>query len=547
MVGSDAEIFSYDYGEEQPSHSHVTLPNSHKRCPDNISLNREREIELEKLIHSLQRYLQQICSEIPYHRDALKRLERRRQHLQALLDQNSASFSPIRAIPTEILSLIFDYLCSNIGFNDRAQPLVLASVCYRWRCIAVSYPSIWTRINAPRNSPHADEHTRNFVQLYLDRSQDMPLRIHVSDFPLGLPDSTLLSILAAHSYRWLRATFSLTTEGYYALFRALEGQSLTRLRKFNLYGPSLDGVPDSFQCALMTACKLDILTVQKPIERPESLGLPFGRIRLLNLIDHDDPASILRCITQTINLRHLRITATSNCQSRGLLPTPVVAAKVLYLSLRMGNFDGDLFEKVLSVLSTPTLQHLKVALPLPEECPMGCSPKLNGTFSLKSISEFIVRSACRLRSLRVENINVNEDELMQVLENAPTITTLVLHELYPGVNIPSPSVLTPRRWITSKLLRCLTITTNDPAILPRLKHLDILLSCRISEINEGWFLRMVASRTNPDLPKGVRLKKLYFSSKKGAKSYSLANDGKIQLHKLPRHSYSDFASNIETT
>ncbi|KAK0461864.1 uncharacterized protein EV420DRAFT_1527710 [Desarmillaria tabescens] len=539
--GSDAEMFSYGCREEQPSHSHVTLPlNSRKRYSDIISPNREREIELEELIHSLQKYLQQNCNEIRYHRDALKRLEQRRQRLQALLDQNSAFFSPIRAMPTEILSLIFDCFCSNIGFNDRARPLVLASVCYRWRSIAVSYPSIWTRINTARHSPHADERTRNFVQLYLDRSQDMPIRIHVSDFPLGAPDNTLLSMLAAHSHRWFRATFSLTTEGYYVLFRALEGQSLTRLRKFNLYGPSLDGVPDSIQCnALMMACKLDILTVQQPIEHPENLGLPFGRIKQLNLIDHDNPSSILRCIAQTMNLRHLRITATSNCQSRGPLPTPVVAAKVLYLSLRMGNFDGDLFEKALLILSTPTLQHLKVALPLPEECPISCSPKLNGIFSVKPISELIVRSACRLRSLRVENINIDEDELIQLLENAPTITTLVLYELYPGVNIPSPCVLTPRRWITDKLLRRLTITPNVPVILPRLKHLHILISCMIRELDEVCLLRMVKSRTSLNLPKGERLKKLYFASKKSTKSYSW-------LHKLPKHLYSDFASNIET-
>ncbi|KAK0491273.1 hypothetical protein IW261DRAFT_1436735 [Armillaria novae-zelandiae] len=442
-------------------------------------------------------------------------------------------------MPTEILSLIFDYLCSNIGFSDRARPIVLASVCYRWRGIAISYPSIWTCINTPRHSPHMDERTRNFVQLYLDRSQDMPIRIHASDFPFGSPDSILLSTLAAHAHRWSRATLSLTPDGYNTLFRALEGKSLTLLRKFCLYGPSLDGVPDTFTCdALMTACNLNSLTFQKATKHPENVGLPLEKIRMLNLIDYDDPADILRCIAQTINLRHIRITATSDGQleSRGLLPETVVAAEALHLSLRMGNFNGDLFEKVLSILSTPALQHLKVALPLPEECPTKCSPKLDGIFRLKPISEFIVRSGCRLRSLRVENVNVHEDDLIQILENAPTITTLVLYELHPGVNIPTPRVLKPRRWITDKLLRCLTVAPDVPVILPRLKHLDILLSCRTSEIEEDLLLRMAASRTNPDLPKGARLKRLYFTSKKGVKSYPWLSGGRIRLHKLPKRS-----------
>lgn len=533
-------MFSYDCGDsEQPSHSHVSLPSWRRRCTDNISLKSGGDVELEEFIHALQKSLQQNCDEIRFHCDALERLEQRRQHLQTLLDQSSAFLSPIRAMPTEILSLIFDYLCSNIGFSDRARPIVLASVCYRWRSIAISYPSIWACINISRHSPHTDGCTRNFVQLFLDRSQDMPIRIHVSDFPFGSPDSTLLSILAAHARRWSRATLSLTPDGYNTLFRALKGKSLTLLRKFCLYGPSLDGVPEAFPCdVLMTACNLDSLTFQKATKHPENLGLPLERIGMLSLIDHDDPAGILRCIAQTINLRHIRITATSDCQleSQGQLPEAVVAAEALQLSLRMGNFNGDVFEKVLSILSTPALQHLKVALPLTEECPIRCSPKLDGIFRLKPISEFIVRSGCRLRSLRVENINVHEDDLIEVLENVPTITTLVLYELHPGVNTPTPRILTPRRWITDKLLRSLTITPNVPVILPRLKHLDILLSCRISEIDEDLLLRMAASRTNPDLPKEGRLKKLYFASKKGQKSYPWLSGGRIRLHKLQRHS-----------
>lgn len=533
---SDTEMFSYDCREEQQSHSNVSLPSLRKLCSDNISLNSEGDVELKELIYALRRSLQQNCNEIHFHRHALERLEQRRQHLQTLLDQSSAFLSPIRTMPTEILSLIFDYLCSNIGFSNRARPIVLASVCYRWRSIAVSYPSIWTCINTSRHSPRMDERTRNFLQLYLDRSQDMPIRIHASDFPSGSPDSTLLSTLAAHAHRWSRATLSLTPDGYNTLFRALKGKSLTLLRKFSLYGPSLDDIPAAFPCdALMTACNLDSLTFQKATKYPENLGLPLEKIRILNLIDYDDPALILRCIAQTINLRHIRITATSDCQleSRGLLPEVVVATEALHLSLRMGNFSGDLFEKVLSILSAPALQHLKLALPLPEECPTKCSPKLDDIFRLKPISEFIVRSGCRLRSLRVENVNVHENDLIQVLENTPTITTLVLHELHPGVNSPTPRVLTPRRWITDKLLRHLTVTPNVPVTLPRLKHLDILLSCRISEIEEDLLLRMAVSRTNPDLPKGARLKKLYLASKKGVKSYPWLSGGRIRLHKLP--------------
>ncbi|KAK0190695.1 hypothetical protein F5146DRAFT_564806 [Armillaria mellea] len=533
----DAEIFSYDCAEEQPSQSHVSLPSLRKLCSDNISLNSRGDVELNELIHALQRSLQQNCDEIRFYRDALERLEQRRQHLQALLDQSSAFLSPIRTMPTEILSLIFDYLCSNIGFSDRARPIVLASVCYKWRSIAILYPRIWTCINTPRYSPHTDGRTRNFVQLYLDRSQDMPIRIHVSDFPFGSPDSTLHSILAAHAHRWSRATLSLTPDGYNTLFRSLEGKSLHLLRKFCLYGPSLDGVPEVFPCAaLMTACNLGSLTFQKATKHPEILGLPLERIRMLNLIDHDDPAGILRCIAQTINLRHIRITATSECQleSRGLLPEVVVAAEALRLSLRMGDFNGGLFEKVLSILSTPALQHLKVALPLPEECPTRCSPILDGNFRLKPISEFIARSGCRLRSLRIENVNIHEEDLIQVLENAPTITILVLYELHPGVKIPTPRVLTPQRWITDKLLRYLTITPNVPVILPRLKHLDILFSCRMNEIEEDLLLRMAASRTNPDLPRGARLKKLYFASRNGVKSHPWLSGGRIRLHKLPK-------------
>jgi hypothetical protein len=95
----------------------------------------------------------------------------------------------INDLPSEILSLIFT---TTVGWCRYARvigdktygsidcPTVLASVCARWRRVAIGIPKLWSYVDFTRknNSLERLEH----VNLYFQRSQNSPLRIHIGKF-----------------------------------------------------------------------------------------------------------------------------------------------------------------------------------------------------------------------------------------------------------------------------------------------------------------------------------------------------------------------------
>lgn len=63
--------------------------------------------------------------------------------------------SPIRTFPVELIIEEFTHLCDQTSLpSTGAQTLRLAQVCRKWRCIALSTPSLWTAISgASRDTP----------------------------------------------------------------------------------------------------------------------------------------------------------------------------------------------------------------------------------------------------------------------------------------------------------------------------------------------------------------------------------------------------------
>ncbi|KAG8687152.1 hypothetical protein FRC09_013668 [Ceratobasidium sp. 395] len=97
--------------------------------------------------------------------------------------------APVNNLPTEVLSSIFKVVVNaslyarSIG-NKSYGPVdcstLLASVCAHWRQVAIGIPSLWSYIDFTRNSDTSGnlEH----AGLYLERSQDSPVYIHLGKF-----------------------------------------------------------------------------------------------------------------------------------------------------------------------------------------------------------------------------------------------------------------------------------------------------------------------------------------------------------------------------
>lgn len=78
-------------------------------------------------------------------------------------------------LPTELLVLIFCELHS-LRRSGALLELVLASVCRRWRDVAMDMPLLWTEIRVPFP---LDAYRKSIAESYIERSKGCPLDIRI--------------------------------------------------------------------------------------------------------------------------------------------------------------------------------------------------------------------------------------------------------------------------------------------------------------------------------------------------------------------------------
>lgn len=78
-----------------------------------------------------------------------KEVAEERMEVQKRIDANRAILSPVRALPNDIIFEIF----TNVAWYPNYDPLdlsetpwILTRICSRWRCIALSMPSLWSSL-----------------------------------------------------------------------------------------------------------------------------------------------------------------------------------------------------------------------------------------------------------------------------------------------------------------------------------------------------------------------------------------------------------------
>ncbi|KIK62722.1 hypothetical protein GYMLUDRAFT_164242, partial [Collybiopsis luxurians FD-317 M1] len=162
--------------------------------------------EISQIMHDidkdLETYNQQISSlesQLAFLRSQQERLRSRKTVLSSLL-------SPIHYLPNEILLRIFIFLTRDT--NDLAtvlpSALSIASVCSRWRELAISFAGVWSSFEITFGYP--EEPTPPLARrldIFLERSRDQPLDLNIVN-----PDTEhpLLPRLVRHSNRWRHLT-----------------------------------------------------------------------------------------------------------------------------------------------------------------------------------------------------------------------------------------------------------------------------------------------------------------------------------------------------
>lgn len=166
-------------------------------------------------------------------------------------------------------------------------------------------------------------------------------------------------------------------------------------------------------------------------------------------------------------LEHLTLEITNQTfwtQSRSGVTPPVYCERLTSLSLALGaNMTGT---RLINLLKVPCLASLEIRNPEDGQCEIAGA--------IDSLVGLVRRSSSTLKTLVVRNVFMVDNHLLLLLELAPGIQSLVVHEAEDA----------PFSTITDWLLRWLTIKSDSrdtKPILPQLIDIQFLFDAKVSE------------------------------------------------------------------
>ncbi|KAK7026121.1 hypothetical protein VNI00_015696 [Paramarasmius palmivorus] len=189
-----------------PSVPLATLRSNH--TPSSANIARATVILQEE-----ERELQSYGEEIQHVRQALERLEVERRMLKRRVEERRSWLAPIRRLPMEILSKIFELSDCSLDiskYDVNTTALVLSQVSYYWRSVTIMKRSIWSNIHFEIHKMTKD--LTPLLQTYIDNAAAHPLSIFISDFyDLIIPHPALHKLhkcIGMRSFHFLRALIS---------------------------------------------------------------------------------------------------------------------------------------------------------------------------------------------------------------------------------------------------------------------------------------------------------------------------------------------------
>ncbi|KAF7365084.1 F-box domain-containing protein [Mycena venus] len=308
--------------------------------------------------------------------------------------KHQGGLSPLRRMPTEILSLIFTF---TLPPHPRAEsaPWTISAVCSRWRAIVISQPCFWSFIQLDYHSEFSPI-TSFRLETQLRRSGELPLKIEIlmDNIPFRSWESFKLRILCEHAERWEKISIEGSAElcehlGYYIPDRLPLLRELTIELEFDDDGPdvSLDMFSDAPQLQQVVANK-------KNWFYPIAMVLPWSQmLRYGGSNTWDGHLHSLHNATNLVDCS-LEISGSSFLPS-----TPIVLPHLLRLSLSHAEFLGS--------LATPALLELYC-----DYAP--------------AVLPFLNRQTCKLRKLVMWECSTPADDadLTRIVDLVPTITNL---------------------------------------------------------------------------------------------------------------------------
>ncbi|KAJ7864031.1 hypothetical protein B0H13DRAFT_1088406 [Mycena leptocephala] len=388
---------------------------------------------------------------------SFSKLLEERDELDIEIRKYEGALSPLRRLPTEIISLIFTFTL-RLRVNDESAPWTVSAVCARWRATVIFQPCFWTSIDYN----HDVKSTNRFrLETQLQRSSELPLTIDFSTedtSTLSSGDTHMLQILCKHARRWKRISVSGPGELYFKLATFIQDQ-LALLRKLTIE-MEYDEVPplDIFA----NTPSLQEVTVNKLLWPYDAdLVLPWSQ--LLRYFGSNTWDGHLRALQGATNL----VDCSLEIQGTSALPLrPILLPHLLRLSLSQPEF--------LECLETPALLELY--------CDYNAA-----------IHPFLRRQSCKLQKLAIgaraelfspaAGAQVDSAGLAHIIDAVPTITNLAFSHPLP-----------------IEFARAL----SSPTVAPALEYFSTVLPLDSPDV-QNHFMQVIESRWQAGRLKSVKV------------------------------------------
>ncbi|KAJ7240784.1 hypothetical protein C8J57DRAFT_1726983 [Mycena rebaudengoi] len=354
--------------------------------------------------------------------EVITNLSRQRAELRVFANTHIGMISGMRCLPSELLTEIFlQYVRMETRFRG---PWIIATVCSRWRAVALSSPVLWCHfLDIRRRTPVA------LLSKQLERSKNAPIYLNFRSHNFQTAaDSSLkaLDLFLAASTRWREVTLELNFMDMSHL-GAFAG-SFPLLQTLAIMNRELGASLVKVFTVLPSLIELELHAI------PTQITFPFSSLRRCT-INHCSSADVLRILSLLASGTEFTL---RRCFSEHNVVPKATTSQIQILHFK--ECSVYFLRDVLRTLVAPTLTDFAIRGDY-------------GTEIALYIVQFLSKSQCPLTRLSLTRTQISADDLRRVLELIPAVVEL---------EIEGPPE-------SQAILH--VITTSDACIAPLLRRL----------------------------------------------------------------------------
>ncbi|KAF7343723.1 F-box domain-containing protein [Mycena sanguinolenta] len=341
-------------------------------------------------------------AEISRLKDQLSQLEEERAALAEYHAQNTTILSPLRRMPPEILGKIFSWTLPQMmrALDIRDPPWVLTHVSRRWRAIAASKSSLWSKIYIVFST--ATKYSSAMVRAQIERAHTLKIIFRGSSRRDSRPQVNMLQLLLERSSMWQELRLGSIAALVPLLTEYSERLPLLRRAWVQWDGPESQTGVESVDFFRMGPSLVDISVFSEYRFIPTLLPV----YHQLTRYDFDAPwtthSELLKALP---NLNEVRVVRKFD---RGI-PWPVPGQPINLIHLQCMYVSHG---QCLDYLRAPALERIAI------KCRKGDEIRPH-------LDPFVARSSCVLHRLCLSGLP-DAQRTDEILEHCPSITELAL-------------------------------------------------------------------------------------------------------------------------